>query len=146
MAKFSVINYFMWPIFVSCFATKASITCELSSSCNGVPTQRIYMKRRHRYSVFEPLFRSTRKQFCRNLRCQAGVDTKADVFRPHAQFYRPARTYYTLTPTISPSTLQRIYPGRCRINSAIGSCKISGTFCNPLSTRSTLHRTVPQPQ
>ena len=103
MAKFNIINYFIWPTFNFCFATKASITCELISSCNGVPTQPIYMKRRHRYSVFEPLFRSTRKQFCPNLHCQAGVDTKADVFHPHAQFHRPARTYYTLTPTISPT-------------------------------------------
>jgi len=145
MAKFSTINYFTWPTFIFCFATKASITCEPSSSCNGVPTQPIYMKRRHRYSVFEPLFRSTRKQFCRNLRCQAGVDTRADIFHPHAQFHRPARTYYTLTPTISLAYCTD-YPRRCRINSAIGSCKMSGIFCNPPSTRSTFHQTVPQRQ
>ena len=52
-------------------------------------TQPIYMKRRHRCSVFEPLFRSTGKQFCRNPSCQAGVDTKADIFHPHAKFHRP---------------------------------------------------------
>lgn len=145
MAKFSVISYFMWPNFIFCFAMKASITCELSSPCNDVPTQLAYMKRSHRYSVLRPLFKSAWKQFRRNPRCQAGVNTRADIFRPHAQFHRPAQTYQTLTPTISPSTLQRIYPRRCRINSTVGSRKMSGTFCNPPSTRSTLHQTAPRP-